>query len=128
MDSPPAPEQEPCRYGRRLFLATVAGGVSSLYWGKAAWDHVTGVISPVANAVAPILPTFRKAGEPGGWQRVEVPGEGLWTLRLEYEARDVAEGVAIATIAWASWLIGAISSAWRSGIGRRRTGPDQTGA
>jgi len=65
MDPPPVTdpghEPEPRRYGRRLFLATVAGGVSSLYWGKAAWDHVTGVISPVANAVAPILPT-------GGWR------------------------------------------------------------
>ena len=40
---------EPRRYGRRLFLATVAGGVSSLYWGKAAWDHVTGVVTPVAS-------------------------------------------------------------------------------
>src|SRR4051812_50155780 len=63
MDSPPVtehdpqPDEEPRRYGRRLFLVTVAGGISSLYWGKAAWDHVTGVISPVANAIAPILPT-----------------------------------------------------------------------
>jgi DMSO/TMAO reductase YedYZ molybdopterin-dependent catalytic subunit len=68
MESPPVtgehgPQEaeQPRRYGRRLFLATVLGGVSSLYWGKAAWDHVTGVISPVANAVAPILPT-------GGWR------------------------------------------------------------
>ena len=53
MDSPPATEEhapEPRRYGRRLFLATVVGGVSSLYWGKAAWDHVTGVVSPVGTA------------------------------------------------------------------------------
>ena len=69
MDSPPVtehdpqpePEDQPRRYGRRLFLATVVGGVTSLYWGKAAWDHVTGVVSPVANAIAPILPT-------GGWR------------------------------------------------------------
>src|SRR3954470_17973652 len=62
MDPPPVteqdthPDEEPRRYGRRLFLATVVGGVSSLYWGKAAWDHVTGVISPVADAVS-ILPS-----------------------------------------------------------------------
>ena len=55
MDSPPVtehdaqPNEEPRRYGRRLFLVTVAGGISSLYWGKAAWDHVTGVVSPVAT-------------------------------------------------------------------------------
>ena len=50
-------DPEPRRYGRRLFLATVVGGVSSLYWGKAAWDHVTGVVSPVAEAIAPIIPS-----------------------------------------------------------------------
>ena len=64
MDSPPVtpePQPESRRYGRGLFLATVAGGVSSLLWGKAAWDHVSGVVSPVADAVAPILPT-------GGWR------------------------------------------------------------
>ena len=81
MDSPPTPEQEPRRYGRRLFLATVAGGVSSLYWGKAAWDHVTGVISPVANAVAPILPT-------GGWRIYTISGHmpefdpATWRLKI----------------------------------------------
>ena len=81
MDSPPAPEQEPRRYGRRLFLATVAGGVSSLWWGKAAWDHVTGVISPVANAVAPILPT-------GGWRIYTISGHmpefdpATWRLKI----------------------------------------------
>ena len=72
MDTSPVTEaQEPDqpdqrRYGRRLFLATVAGGVSSLYWGKAAWDHVTGVVSPVANAVAPIFPS--------GWRIYTISG------------------------------------------------------
>jgi DMSO/TMAO reductase YedYZ molybdopterin-dependent catalytic subunit len=81
MDTPPAPEQEPRRYGRRLFLATVVGGISSLYWGKAAWDHVTGVISPVASAVAPILPT-------GGWRIYTISGQmpefdpATWRLRI----------------------------------------------
>ena len=40
----------------------------------------------------PILPTFRKENEPGGWQRVEVPGPGRWTLRLNYDAHDVVDG------------------------------------
>ncbi|HEY3462353.1 MAG TPA: molybdopterin-dependent oxidoreductase [Gaiellaceae bacterium] len=88
MDQPPAtgapephPEGEPRRYGRRLFLATVVGGVSSLYWGKAAWDHVTGVVSPVANAIAPILPT-------GGWRIYTISGHmpvfdpASWRLRI----------------------------------------------
>ena len=73
--------EEPRRYGRRVFLATVAGGVSSLWWGKAAWDHVTGVISPVANAVAPILPT-------GGWRIYTISGHmpefdpATWRLKI----------------------------------------------
>jgi len=68
MESPPVTGQpEPRRYGRRLFLATVAGGLSSLYWGKAAWDHVTGVVSPVAASLAPILPT-------GGWRIYTISG------------------------------------------------------
>ena len=87
MDSPPVteqdthPDEEPRRYGRRLFLATVVGGVSSLYWGKAAWDHVTGVISPVANAIAPILPT-------GGWRIYTISGHmpafdpATWRLKI----------------------------------------------
>ena len=69
MDSPPVTDEqeEPRRYGRRLFLATVVGGVSSLYWGKAAWDHVSGAIAPVADALAPILPT-------GGWRIYTISG------------------------------------------------------
>ena len=68
MDSPPVNhEQEPRRYGRGIFLATLAGGLSSLYWGKAAWDRVTGVVSPVASAIAPILPT-------GGWRIYTISG------------------------------------------------------
>ena len=31
-------EPEPKRYGRGLFLATVAGGLSSLAWGKPVWS------------------------------------------------------------------------------------------
>jgi DMSO/TMAO reductase YedYZ molybdopterin-dependent catalytic subunit len=82
MDTPPVTnEQEPRRYGRRVFIATVAGGLSSLYWGKAAWDHVTGVISPVANALAPILPT-------GGWRIYTISGQmpvfdpATWRLQV----------------------------------------------
>jgi len=58
---------DPHRYGRGVFLATLAGGLTSLYWGKAAWDHVTGVVSPVASSLAPILPT-------GGWRIYTISG------------------------------------------------------
>jgi DMSO/TMAO reductase YedYZ molybdopterin-dependent catalytic subunit len=50
-------EREPRRYGRGLFLLTVAGGLSSLAWGKTAWSHISGVVSPVAASIAPLLPT-----------------------------------------------------------------------
>lgn len=82
MDSPSATgEPEPRRYGRRLFLVTVAGGISSLYWGKAAWDHVSSVVSPVANAVAPIFPA-------GGWRIYTISGRmpvfdpATWRLKI----------------------------------------------
>jgi DMSO/TMAO reductase YedYZ molybdopterin-dependent catalytic subunit len=45
------------RIGRGVFLATVAGGLTSLWWGKAAWSSVSGVVSPVAETVAPFLPS-----------------------------------------------------------------------
>src|SRR5579859_262694 len=48
---------EPRKYGRGIFLVTVAGGVSSLAWGKAVWGQVSKVVSPVAGTIAPILPT-----------------------------------------------------------------------
>ena len=50
-------EPEPRRYGRGLFLLTVAGGLSSLAWGKAAWSKVSGIVTPIAATLAPILPT-----------------------------------------------------------------------
>jgi DMSO/TMAO reductase YedYZ molybdopterin-dependent catalytic subunit len=55
------------RYGRGVFLATVAGGLTSLWWGKAAWDRVSGTVSPIAADLAPILPT-------GGWRIYTVSG------------------------------------------------------
>jgi DMSO/TMAO reductase YedYZ molybdopterin-dependent catalytic subunit len=86
MESPPVnrqepPESEPRRYGRGVFLATVAAGVTSLYWGKAAWDNVSGIISPVASALAPILPT-------GGWRIYTISGHmpvfdpATWRLKI----------------------------------------------
>ena len=74
-------EHEPRRYGRGLFLLTVAGGVSSLAWGKAAWSKVSGIVSPVAGTVAPILPTQ-------GWRIYTVSDhmptfdQATWQLRV----------------------------------------------
>src|SRR5947208_1949000 len=70
----------PRRFGRGVFLATVAGGVSSLLWGKAAWDHLSHAASPVESLV-PLLPS-------GGWRIYTVSGslprfdEKSWRLRV----------------------------------------------
>src|SRR5713101_4272636 len=50
-------EEQGRRVGRGLFLATVAGGITSLAWGKSAWNAVSAVISPAAGSLAPFLPT-----------------------------------------------------------------------
>ena len=69
------------RYGRGVFLATVAGGLSSLVWGKAVWSHVSAAVSPIASAVAPFLPT-------GGWRIYTVSGSmprfdrATWRLKV----------------------------------------------
>jgi len=68
----------PRRFGRGVFLATVAGGVSSLLWGKAGWDQLSRAISPVGSLV-PLLPS-------GGWRIYTVSGslprfdERTWRL------------------------------------------------
>src|ERR1700746_3157121 len=68
METPPlTDEPEARRYGRGLFLATVAGGVFSRFWGKSAWNSISGVVAPVASAIAPILPT-------GGWRIYTISG------------------------------------------------------
>ena len=66
--------------GRGVFLATVAGGLSSLWWGKAAWGAVSSVISPVAEAIQ-ILPSK-------GWRIYTVASsmpvfdEATWRLQI----------------------------------------------
>jgi hypothetical protein len=62
-----------------------------------------------------IQPVFPRGPEPGGWQRVKVPGLGRWTLRLNYDARDVAEGVMVSIVAWVTWMLVAVSTAFRAG-------------
>jgi sulfoxide reductase catalytic subunit YedY len=44
------------RIGRGVFLGTVAGGLSSLWWGNAAWSRVSSALSGVEAAV-PLVPS-----------------------------------------------------------------------
>lgn len=64
----------------------------------ARWKDEAGLEVP-----AEILPTFRRSTSEGGWQRVQVPGPGRWTLHLDYQAHDVREGLAISAVAWLAW-------------------------
>jgi DMSO/TMAO reductase YedYZ molybdopterin-dependent catalytic subunit len=51
MDSAP----EPRRYGRGLFLATVAGGLTSLAWGRPVWSRFSAAFAGIESAV-PLVP------------------------------------------------------------------------
>jgi DMSO/TMAO reductase YedYZ molybdopterin-dependent catalytic subunit len=54
------------RIGRGVFLATVAGGISSLAWGKTVWSHVSKAVGP-AESLVPLIPT-------GGWRIYTISG------------------------------------------------------
>jgi DMSO/TMAO reductase YedYZ molybdopterin-dependent catalytic subunit len=72
--------EAPHRIGRGVFLATVAGGITSLLWGRTVWDHVSHAVSPVESLV-PLVPS-------GGWRIYTVSGslpgfdEATWRLRV----------------------------------------------
>jgi hypothetical protein len=42
---------------------------------------------------------------PWGWQAIQSPGPGRWTLALDYDARDVRQGLLISAIAWIGWIV-----------------------
>jgi hypothetical protein len=48
---------------------------------------------------AVIVPVFAGRGE-HGWQAVELPGPGRWTLHLEYVASDVRIGLMASGLSW----------------------------
>jgi DMSO/TMAO reductase YedYZ molybdopterin-dependent catalytic subunit len=79
------------RIGRRVFLATVAGGLSSLWWGKAAWSRVSHALGPVEAALGPTsgwriytvaatMPRF----DPASW-RLRIGGLVEQPMELSYE-------------------------------------------
>ena len=52
-------------YGRRAFLAVLAGGLSSLAWGAPAWRALSSALSPATD----LLPEgVRELVPPGGWR------------------------------------------------------------
>ncbi|HVM56294.1 MAG TPA: molybdopterin-dependent oxidoreductase [Gaiellaceae bacterium] len=60
------PVEQQHRYGRAVFLGTVAAGLSSLVWGKSVWGRVSSALGP-AEALVPLVPT-------GGWRIYTVSG------------------------------------------------------
>jgi DMSO/TMAO reductase YedYZ molybdopterin-dependent catalytic subunit len=59
-------ESQPKRYGRGLFLATVAGGLTSLAWGRPVWNRVSAAVSP-AEGLIPFVPA-------DGWRIYTISG------------------------------------------------------
>jgi DMSO/TMAO reductase YedYZ molybdopterin-dependent catalytic subunit len=76
----PMDGSQPKRYGRGLFLATVAGGLSSLAWGKPVWSRVSSALSP-AEGLIPFVPK-------SGWRIYTVSGSlpsfdpATWRLQV----------------------------------------------
>src|SRR4051812_10231804 len=60
------PGDETVRVGRGVFLASVAGGLTSLVWGRSVWSRISSTISPVESLV-PLVPN-------GGWRIYTVSG------------------------------------------------------
>jgi len=58
-------ESQPKRYGRGLFLATVAGGLTSLFWGQPVWTRVSAALTP-AEGLIPFVPN--------GWRIYTISG------------------------------------------------------
>jgi DMSO/TMAO reductase YedYZ molybdopterin-dependent catalytic subunit len=85
-DHPTEAPSEARRVGRGVFLAAVAGGVSSLAWGRSAWEPVSRALSPVTSR-APLVPTR-------GWRIYTVADrmprfdEKRWRLRVGGHVRE----------------------------------------
>jgi DMSO/TMAO reductase YedYZ molybdopterin-dependent catalytic subunit len=79
---------EPRKYGRGLFLVTLAGGLTSLAWARPLWSHVQSAVPAVPlvpsgwriYTVASTMPTF----DPATW-RLEVGGLVEQPMTLTYD-------------------------------------------
>ena len=70
-------------YGRRAFLAITAAGLSSLVWGRSAWDSLSGAAEPFTSALPEgIVPS-------SGWRIYTVAARmprfdaASWRLRVD---------------------------------------------
>ena len=60
-------DADPRPYGRRAFLALLAGGVSSFFWAPAASNFLSPLTSAFSQALGNILPV-------GGWRIYTISG------------------------------------------------------
>jgi len=72
-------------YGRRTFLAVVAGGLTSLWWGKPLWDKLAPALRPAAD----VLPSQVRQIVPSGWRiytvaaTMPVFNRRSWRLKID---------------------------------------------
>jgi len=73
------PQEHSLKVGRGVFLATVAGGLTSLVWGRSVWSRISSALGPVESHI-PLIPS-------GGWRIYTVsgslPGFDPQTWRLD---------------------------------------------
>ncbi len=99
-----------------LIEATEPGWVVVTQLGDPQWKARWITREDAGNTNPEIRPAFRRGIEPTGWQCVEIPAAGRWTLGLEYDAADAATGLVFSAIAWIGWLIAVFRTAfvrWR---------------
>src|SRR5438105_3162264 len=75
------PDPNPQRFGRRVFLLMLGGGVSSFAWAGWASRIFAPVTSPFSQLIADVLPV-------GGWRIYTISGSmpvfdpGTWRLEI----------------------------------------------
>jgi hypothetical protein len=96
--------------------ATVPGWVIVTQLADPNWKARWINRDDTSNTEPEIRPAFRKGVESAGWQCIDVPAAGRWTLRLEYDEHDAAIGLVISLIAWTGWLLAVLRTSfdtWR---------------
>jgi hypothetical protein len=99
------PLAEHARSPECLEIAVPAQSEGAVVVSQLDYPEWRGVwVGPQGESPAAIARVF------GGWQAVEIPGRGEWTLRLEYQGHDVRLGLGVSGLAW---ITGLLAFLWR---------------